>query len=151
MAHPMIDQKWIGHELEPSTFEVERGRLRAFARAIGECDPVYTEVEAAREAGYPDLPAPPTFLFAVELESGRLFGLLDDMGLPVERLLHAEQGFSYFTPACAGDTITVKSRITEIYAKKDGALQFVRKISYAHNQRDEQVACLSTLFVIRHS
>lgn len=147
----MIDQKWIGHELEPSIFEVERGRLRAFARAIGECDPVYTDVEAAREAGYSDLPAPPTFLFAAELDNGRLFGLLDEMGLPIERLLHAEQGFSYFAPVCAGDTIGVKSRIVEIYAKKGGTLEFVRKTSDAHNQHDEHVARLSTLFVIRNS
>jgi acyl dehydratase len=151
MPHQVIDQKWIGHELAPSIFEVERGRLRAFARAIGECDPVYTNVEAAREAGYRDLPAPPTFLFAAELDSGRLFALLDEMGLPLERVLHAEQGFAYFATVCAGDTITVKSKITDIYAKKDGALQFVRKTSDAHNQRDEHVACLSTLFVVRNS
>lgn len=145
-----IDRKWIGHALEPSTFEVERGRLRAFARAIGECDPVYTDVAAAREAGYPDLPAPLTFLFAAELDSGRLFGLLAEMALPLERLLHAEQGFAYHAPVCGGDTVTVNSRITEIYAKKGGALWFVRKDSEAHNQHGAHVADLSTLFVIRN-
>ena len=48
-----------------------RGRLRFFAKAIGETDPVYTDDAAARDAGYPDLPAPPTFLFAAELDAGR--------------------------------------------------------------------------------
>ncbi len=40
---------------------MERGRLRMFAAAIGETDPIYTDVEAARAAGHPDLPVPPTF------------------------------------------------------------------------------------------
>ena len=64
----MIDKKWIGHDLQTSTMTIERGRLRLFAKAIGETDPVYTDVEAAKAAGYPDLPAPPTFIFGIELE-----------------------------------------------------------------------------------
>lgn len=67
----MIDRKWIGHELPPSVLPIERSRLQFFAKAIGETDPVYTDAAAARDAGYPDLPAPPTFLFAAELDSAR--------------------------------------------------------------------------------
>ena len=48
----MIDKKWIGHEFPPSELALERGRLRFFALAIGETDPVYTDVDAARAAGY---------------------------------------------------------------------------------------------------
>ena len=58
----MIAKKWIGHELPDSVMTIERSRLQFFAKAIGETDPVYTDVAAARAAGYADLPAPPTFL-----------------------------------------------------------------------------------------
>ena len=146
----MIDKKWIGHELPASVLPIERTRLQFFAKAIGETDPVYTDAAAARDAGYPDLPAPPTFLFAAELDSGASDRLLADLGIPLSKLLHGEQGLSYHRPACVGDTVTVRSTITDIYDKKNGALEFVIKTSRATNQRDELVAELRTVIVCRH-
>ncbi|MET3461674.1 MULTISPECIES: MaoC family dehydratase N-terminal domain-containing protein [Variovorax] len=146
----MIDRKWIGHELPPSVLPIERSRLQFFAKAIGETDPVYTDAAAARDAGYPDLPAPPTFLFAAELDSGASDRLLADLGIPLSKLLHGEQGFCYHRPACVGDTVTVRSTITDIYDKKNGALEFVVKTSRATNQRDELVAELRAVIVCRH-
>lgn len=146
----MIDKKWIGHELPPAILPIERTRLQFFAKAIGETDPVYTDVTAAREAGYPDLPAPPTFLFAAELDSGAIDLLLERLEIPLPKLLHGEQGFSYHRPACVGDTVTVRSVIQDIYDKRNGALEFVVKTSHATNQRDELVAELRTVLVCRH-
>lgn len=146
----MIDKKWIGHELPPAILPIERTRLQFFAKAIGETDPVYTDVTAAREAGYPDLPAPPTFLFAAELDSGAIDLLLERLEIPLPKLLHGEQGFSYYRPACVGDTVTVRSVIQDIYDKRNGALEFVVKTSHATNQRDELVAELRTVIVCRH-
>jgi acyl dehydratase len=146
----MIDKKWIGHALPASVLPIERTRLQFFAKAIGETDPVYTDAAAARDAGYADLPAPPTFLFAAELDSGASNQLLDDLQIPLSKLLHGEQSFSYHLPACVGDTVTVRSTISDIYDKKNGALEFVVKTSRATNQRDELVAELRTVIVCRH-
>lgn len=146
----MIDKKWIGHALPPSVLPIERSRLQFFAQAIGETDPVYTDVAAARDAGYADLPAPPTFLFAAELDSGASNQLLEDLQIPIAKLLHGEQSFTYVRPACVGDTVTVHSTVTDIYAKKNGALEFVVKTSRATNQRQELVAELRTVLVCRH-
>lgn len=146
----MIDKKWIGYELSASVLPIERSRLQFFAKAIGETDPVYTDVEAAQAAGYADLPAPPTFLFAAELDSGVVFKLLDQLEIPIAKLLHGEQGFVYHRPACVGDTITVRSTIEDIYDKKNGALEFVVKTSRASNQHGELVAALRAVLVCRH-
>ncbi|MGE3772458.1 MAG: MaoC family dehydratase N-terminal domain-containing protein [Gammaproteobacteria bacterium] len=146
----MIDRKWIGQRLAPAVLPIERTRLQFFAKAIGETDPVYTDVAAARAAGYPDLPAPPTFLFAAELDAGTTARLLEDLGIPLAKLLHGEQGFVYHRPVCVGDTVTVESVITDVYDKKNGALEFVVKKSRALNQRQELVAELSTTIVCRH-
>jgi len=145
----MIDRRWIGHALGPSILPIERSRLVFFSKAIGETNPVYTDQAAARAAGYPDLPAPPTFLFAAELDSGATDRLLDDLRVPIQRILHGEQSFSYHRPACAGDTVTVNSKITDIYDKKNGALEFIVKESTATNQREELVAELRTVIVVR--
>ena len=146
----MIDRKWIGHELPASVLPIERSRLQFFAKAIGETDPVYTDAAAARDAGYPDLPAPPTFLFAAELDSGASNRLLKDLQIPLAKLLHGEQSFSYHRPACVGDTVTVRSTVSDIYDKKNGALEFVVKTSRATNQQGELVAELRTVIVCRH-
>lgn len=147
----MIDRGWIGHELPPVHLDVERGRLRFFAKAIGEEDPVYLDLDAARRAGYADLPAPPTFLAAAEMDSAVMLRLLDAMGVPVQHALHGEQGFSYLGPVVAGDTITVRTRIVDIYDKKQGALEFVALRSEAVNQRADTVAELRSVIVVRHA
>ncbi|AOZ08524.1 MaoC family dehydratase N-terminal domain-containing protein [Cupriavidus malaysiensis] len=146
----MIDKQWIDHELGASVLTVERGRVRFFAKAIGETDPIYSDEAAARAAGYADLPAPPTFLFAAELDSGAMFGMLDRLGVPHAKVLHAEQGFEYLAPVVAGDTVTVRSRIQDIYEKKGGALEFIEVASDVVNQRGEAVARLRSLTVVRH-
>jgi acyl dehydratase len=146
----MIDKKWIGHELPESTLAIERSRLQFFAKATGETRAEYTDVAAARAAGHADLPAPPTFLMAAELDSGISDGLLRDLQIPLSKLLHGEQSFTYHKPVCAGDTISVRSRISDIYEKKNGALEFVVKDSRAVNQRNELVAELRSVLVCRH-
>jgi acyl dehydratase len=146
----VIDRKWIGHELPASILAVERSRLRFFAKAIGETRLEYTDIAAARAAGYADLPAPPTFLMAAELDSGASDQLLKDLQIPLAKLLHGEQSFTYHKPVCAGDTVTVRSVISDIYEKKDGALEFVVKSTRAVNQRDELVAEFRSVLVCRH-
>jgi acyl dehydratase len=146
----MIDRKFIGYQLKPSVLTVDRTRLQFFAKAIGEKDPVYVDPAAARAAGYADVPAPPTFLFAAELDSGANDQLLTDLDIPLAKLLHGEQSFRYHQPVCAGDTVTVQSTITDIYDKKGGKLEFAVKDSTVTNQRSELVAELRTVLVVRH-
>jgi acyl dehydratase len=146
----MIDRKFIGYQLKPSVLTVDRTRLQFFAKAIGEKDPVYLDAAAAQAAGYADVPAPPTFLFAAELDSGASDQLLTDLDIPLAKLLHGEQSFRYLKPVCAGDTVTVQSTITDIYDKKGGKLEFAVKDSRVTNQRSELVAELRTVLVVRH-
>lgn len=146
----MIDRKWIGHETAESVLPIERSRLRFFAKAIGETNPIYTDEGAARAAGYTDLPAPPTFVFAAELDSGAVDELLGKLQIPLSKLLHGEQSFTYHRPACVGDTVSVRSRIDDIYDKKNGALEFVVKTARATNQRGELVAEMRSVLVCRH-
>ncbi|MGH2343487.1 MaoC family dehydratase N-terminal domain-containing protein [Segnochrobactraceae bacterium EtOH-i3] len=146
----MIDRKWIGHRLPPSVLPIERTRVKFFAAAIGADDPVHSDVAAARAAGFPDLVAPPTFLFAAELESGVLFGFLAEAGIAIGRVLHGEQGFTWHRPVCVGDTVTVTSEITDIYAKRGGALEFIVKQSRAVDQAGMLVAELRSVLVVRN-
>lgn len=145
----MIDRKWIGYELGTSVLPIERTRLKFFAKAIGETNPIYLDEEAARAAGYRDLPAPPSFLFAAELDSGTVFSLVEKMEIPVAKLLHGEQSFTWHLPVIAGDVVTVSAKVSDIFDKKNGALQFVVKDSTAVNQNGERVAEMRSVLVVR--
>ncbi len=76
-----IDRSIIGQRVPEHTVDVERGRLRFFARATGQLDPVYTDVEAARGAGHRDLPVPPTFLLCLDSERPNPTALVDSLGI----------------------------------------------------------------------
>src|SRR4051812_8136383 len=114
-------------QLPPIDVEVERGRLRFFARATGQTDPVYLDVDAAKQAGHRDLPVPPTFFFGLELEGGDPFGWLTVLGVDLRRVLHGEQAFDYHAPAYAGDTLTLRPRIVHVAVKKSGAMELLVK------------------------
>lgn len=146
----MIDRKFIGYQLPPSVLHVDRTRLQFFAKATGGRDPVYADPAAAKAAGYADIPAPPTFMFAAELDSGANEKLLNDLDVPLTKLLHGEQSFRYFKPVCAGDTVTVQSTVSDIYDKKGGQLEFIVKDSRVTNQAAELVAELRTVLVVRN-
>ena len=146
----MIDRKFIGYTSPPCTLEVEKGRLRQFAHAIGQTAPEYIDEAAARAAGYRSLPVPPTFLFCLEMDRPDPYGWFDVVGIPLPKVLHAEQQFTYHTMAFAGDALTFESRIADIYDKKGGLLEFVAQDNRITNQHAQLIAEFRRTLVIRH-
>ena len=146
----MIDRRHIGHTLEPFSVPVEAGRLRFFAKATGQTDPVYTDPAAARDAGHRNLPVPPTFLFCLEMDGPNPAAIRELLGLDYRRLLHGEQQFTYHAMAHAGDVLTFEQRIDDIYDKKGGALEFVVRLTRVSNQRGALVAELRGVTVMRN-
>lgn len=145
-----VDRKFIGQASEDRFVEVEKGQLRLFAKATGETNPVYTDEAAARAAGYPALPAPPTFAFSLGLLAPAKTGSIAEMGVNIGNVLHGEQRFDYHAPIHAGDRIRLRTETVDIYEKKGGALEFIVQDTTAHNQND--VLCVSsrTVIVVRH-
>jgi acyl dehydratase len=114
-----------GYQWPESTVDVERGRVAMFANAIGETDPVYFDVDAARAAGHPDLLAPPTFVFGLDLEHSDTLGVLAAHGVDLSAVLHGEQRFTYHRDVHAGDTLSLSAEFTDYYSKRNGALEFL--------------------------
>lgn len=134
-------------ELAPITAKVERGRLAFFAKAIGEADPVYSDVDAAKAAGHQDLPVLPTFFFSLELESPDPFGYIVDLGIDLRRVLHGEQSFTYHSLAYAGETLTLQPRIVDVFSKKGGAMEFLTKQTDITRDGELVAEATSTLIV----
>lgn len=119
----------IGQESDPWTHEVTTTSVRAFARGVGYTDPVYYDVAAAKQAGYRSLPAPPTYLGTPIFLPGRSS---DTFSGPVSTRRGVQHGLkglldggtetTYFGDICAGDTLTVVSKLAALEVKESKAL-----------------------------
>lgn len=146
----MLDKTKIGHEFAPFTTDIEKGRLKFFAQAIGETNPIYSDEEAAKAAGYRAIPAPPTFMFSIDLEGPDFLPMLSLLDMDIGRVLHGSQDFEYFGQIFAGDKITQTSKIADIFDKKNGALEFVVQESSYTNQNGELVGKAQQTIVYRN-
>ena len=146
----MIDKKFIGREYPETIFEVEKVKIREFARAIGDNNPIYYDEKAAEEAGFSGLAAPPTF--GITLEVGVwLFDILAELKVDLKKLLHGSQEYEYFQPVQSGDKITGKSVITDIFEKtgKRGIMDFVVLETTYTNQHGQKALHEKCIFVVQ--
>lgn len=111
----------VGRESPPWTWEVTTTSVRAFARGVGYTDRVYFDVEAAKQAGYRNLPAPPTYLGTpvfIPGESDNTFSAPRSARVGVNHglkgLLDGGADTEYHADLCAGDTLTVVSKIAAL-------------------------------------
>jgi acyl dehydratase len=146
----MIDKKHIGYAPPPTLWQVEKGRIAFFAKVIGLTDPIHTDEAAAKAAGYRGIVAPPTFFFGAESDAGVTMKMIQMLGIDLGKVLHGEQRFDYHAPVCAGDLLRYESRVTDIYDKKGGALEFVVRETKVSNQLGEHVADMRGVIVVRH-
>ena len=143
-----IDRSVIGSTRPGGSLLITRSRLRLFAKATGQKDPVFVDVDAARAAGHHDLPVPPTFYLGLDFEGPDPFGL-DDLGIDLRTVLHGEQSFAYSSTAHAGDELTSSSVVTDVFEKKGGALTFLVSESPIVNQDGEKIVTMRSTLVIR--
>lgn len=145
----MSDKHFDHFDLTPFSVEVDPDRLRAFAEATGQADPVYSDVDEAKAAGYPSLPVPPTFLFCLEMEAPNPMEVYERLGINYAHVLHGEQHFLYHRMAFAGESLRIVPRISEQYQKKDGNLKFVVRETRVEARDGSAVADLRCVLVVR--
>ena len=131
----------IGKQLPPVTYAVGREKIREYARAVGETDPVHLDVEAARAAGYADVVAPPMFTVVYSAPAVGP-GIFDpDVGINFAMMVHGGQEFRWGKPVVAGDEITTTASVKDV-SERDGKGFYVFE-SVSTNQDGEQV-CVGT-------
>ena len=141
-----LNKSLINKSYPPIEFDVEKQRVKFFSKVTGQTDPVYFDEKAAQEKGYPSLLTPPTFLTTVGNEQKNPYRYLDDLSISIQNILHAGQKFKYHKLVFVGEKIKMKSKIKDMYEKKNGNLKFVEIESLFFNQKEELVVeSLSTL------
>jgi acyl dehydratase len=87
-------------------------KIREFADAIGDPNPIYRDAEAAKAAGHPAVIAPPTFVTIVNLRTIHL--IVEETGLDWSRVVHGEQTFDHRRPVYAGDVLSLVATIDDV-------------------------------------
>ena len=130
-------ERVIATEFESTTFEVEKSHITAFARAIGDDNPLWNDEAAARRSRYGGLIAPPTFTRLI-VNSLRPRGTTQ-YPLPGTVQLDGGTQWRYFEPIRPGDRITQYRKITDVYERQGsaGPLIFIIGHSQFVNQFDE--------------
>jgi acyl dehydratase len=149
MPEMTLDASLIGTRRDGGSLLVSRSRLRLFAKATGQTDPVFIDVDAARRAGYPDLPIPPTFYVGVDLEVPDPFAHLRELGVDSRAVLHGGQEFTYHAMAYAGDELTSSSVVADVFDKREGALRFLVTEIAIINQSGTKVVTMCSTLVVR--
>jgi len=122
----------VGKQWPGVSFGVEADRIRAYAGAIGEENPVHHDADAARDAGFRDLVAPP--MFCVVYSAPAMGPALLDPAIEMNfaAMVHGGQEFVWGEPVCAGDSIETTVSCKEI--RERGGMGFYVFESVSRNQ-----------------
>lgn len=143
-----LDQSFVGRSYSPTEpYEVGREKIREFAKAIGDDNPAYTDLDAVKALGHPDVIAPPTFPFVITFAAvGQVVGD-PELGLDYDRVVHGDQKFSYTRPVRAGDRLTVTVYIDSIKSLAGNDVLGVR--GEVHDESGEHVVTTYMALVSR--
>jgi len=119
----------IGRQSPPWDFEVTTTSVRMFARGVGYTDPVYFDIEAAKKAGYRNLPAPPTYLGTAVFLPGRCSDTFSGPTEGIPSVNHGLKGLldggtetEYLETICAGDTLLAVQKLEDMKVASSAAL-----------------------------
>jgi acyl dehydratase len=143
----------IGLEFTPYSMAVEKGKIKELARALGDDNPIYFDLEAAKKEGYDGIPIPPTFFQIIDLWGGMgSVEKVEKLKLNLARVLHGQQQYEYLGDIVAGDVLSVTSKVVHAETKtgSTGAMDLITTENQYRNQRGELVAIARNTLVHRH-
>lgn len=149
-------RRTVGHEQTfTSDKPIGRAAFRMYADAVDDPNPLYTNPDAARNAGLPDVIAPPTLL----TDAFRSYGdELNESGLPsaleqhsIGTPIRAGNSYQFFQHVHPSDVISATRKVTRVWQKhgRSGPLTFQEvEITY-RNQRNEILAINTEVLLYR--
>jgi acyl dehydratase len=139
----------VGKSYPPTTYAVGREKVKEYAFAVGETNPLHVDHEVARAAGHADVVAPPMFavVYAGRAMSAPLFD--PDVGLDFAHMVHGAQEFRWGPLVIAGDEIETTATVKEISER--GGLGFFVFETVSVNQLGETVCTGAWTNIVRGS
>ena len=136
-----VNQDAVGKTYPATTYAVGREKVREYAFAVGETNPLHLDVDAARKAGHADVVAPPMFCVVYSAPAMGPAILDPEVGINFALMVHGGQEFRWGPLVVAGDEIETTVTVKDI-SEHDGRGFYVFE-SVSRNQRGENV-CVGT-------
>jgi len=123
----MVDVSYVGRTLAPApAYRVSREKITEFARAIGEDAVVCVDPEKARDAGHPDVVAPPTFTVTFTMPLIEAFLRDPAFGWDYARMVHADQSITLHRPVYGGDELVTTIHVEDLSTRAGSHLLTLR-------------------------
>ena len=137
----------VGKRYDPLVYAVGREKIREYALAVGETEPLSLDVATARRAGYADVVAPP--MFAVVYSAPAMGPVLFDpeVGLDFMRMVHGGQEFKWGPLVIAGDEISTTVSVVSIDERAGKGFYVFESVST--NQDGDTVAVGTWTNIVR--
>ena len=151
----MVNKGMAGAKFGEFEFPVERGKIKEFAGAILDPNPVFRDVQYAREQGFDSVIMPVTFpaTFAFHLPSENLVvEVMQKLEMNLATTVHGEVDFTIERPIVAGETLRGEISIGDIYekeGKRGGNMTFVEMTINFTDENDKPVASMKNVFIER--
>ncbi|MFQ6607144.1 MAG: MaoC family dehydratase N-terminal domain-containing protein [Fidelibacterota bacterium] len=138
-----MNREVIGKTYPPVSYEVCREKIREYARATLQKNPLYTNPEFARSSSYGNIVAPPMF---AAVYCGEIFNQVffdKELGIHLPHIVHGEQEFVFVEVVRSGDVITSVAQVVDVFSRESstgGVNEFCVVKTESRNQNGELVS-----------
>jgi len=144
-----VDPTLAGRSYAPTeTYVVSAAKIAEMAEATGATNPVHTDPEAARAAGFPDVVASPTFAVILAQRAEQAYVASPESGIDFSRVVHADERLTHHRPIVAGDRLRTTVHVERILAR--GGLTLVTtRAEIAEEGTDAPVTTVTSTLAVR--
>jgi acyl dehydratase len=141
----------IGQKEQPVVFKIEEGAIQRYAQAVGDSNPLHSDVEKAAQSKWGRVMAPPGFTgwpISAGFNLFKLFEKLAKAGAPMG-LLDGGVEYDFLAPVGAGDILIAEIMVAGIEGRetKMGPTMVTTLQSTYTNQRGAVVLVVRNTFL----
>ena len=141
--------KLIGTSYKTISMVIKEEDVISFSKATKQEDEIFFNKIAAQNEGFPNIVCPPTYLISIGMKMNILNECLEDLGLGLEKILHAGQEFNYSDLVFVQDKISMETIFKKAYEKNEGSLMFFVYESKFYNQNEVEVCVMNNTLLVR--
>jgi len=141
--------KLIGKSYKTISMEIKEEDVVSFSKATKQEDEIFFNKIVAQNAGFSNIVCPPTYLISIGMKMNMLNECLEDLGIGLEKILHAGQEFNYSDLVFVQDKISMETIFKNAYEKNEGSLMFFVYESKFYNQNEVEVCVMNNTLLVR--
>ena len=141
--------KFIGKSYKTISLVIKEEDVVSFSEATKQEDEIFFNKIVAQNEGFSNIVCPPTYLISIGMKNNILNKCLEDLGIGLEKILHAGQEFNYSDLVFVEDKISMKTIFKNAYEKNEGKLMFFVFESKFYNHNEVEVCVMKNTLLVR--